>query len=219
MERNITVTGTAAAAKAPDTVVVTLETECKNALYGAALSAAAESTEKLKTAVVSAGFNGKDLKTERMDVSTHYENYRDAEGNYKTRFDGYICKQRMSVTFPFDNTKLAAALDAVTQTDAAPRIEVGFQVKDKHSVINGLLRSASEDALKKAEILASSFGCTLGALINVSYGRSPAGFTSGSEMSIAPRGAQTLCAVNAVPEITPAEAKFTAEVVCVWQLL
>ncbi|MHC1731948.1 MAG: SIMPL domain-containing protein [Bacteroidales bacterium] len=169
MKRTITVKGTGNVSVKPDLIVITLNLESQQRDYDKAMKIATESVKALQDAIQSVGFDKKDLKTTNFNIRTHYENYRDKDNNYKSKFDGYICEQGLKLEFEFDTTVMSKVLTTIAKAPTDPQLNIQFSVKDKAAVSEGLLISATENAKRKAEILAKASGVTLGDLINIDY--------------------------------------------------
>lgn len=169
MNRTITVKGIGNVSVKPDLIVITMNIESLQREYDKTMELAAESIMALQNAIQSAGFNKEDLKTTDFNISTHYEGYHDKNNNYESRFDGYLCKQSLKFEFDLDTTILSKVLTAIAKASTEPQLNVHFSVKDKTAVNEGLLISATENAKRKAEILAKASGVHLGDLINIDY--------------------------------------------------
>ena len=171
MPRCITVKGQARIHVKPDQVILTIGLSNYDMSYEDTLSAAAESLEKLKAAVMAVGFDQSDLKTSAFDVRINHESYRDDNNDYKTRFAGYICEQNLKLTFDLDQKRLASILNALAESQASPNFDIQFTVKDKDAVSEALLTAATKNARRKAEILADASNVKLGDLLSIEYNR------------------------------------------------
>ena len=169
MTRTITVKGVGTATVKPDYVVLTLSVEAQNTDYNSAMQKAAYQIERLQAAIMGIGYEKSDLKTTSFDVRSAYENQKDRYGNYKSVFAGYACSYRLSLSFDFDNTRLSETLTTIATCEANPELRIAFTVKNPAEVSEALLRSATENAKKKAEILCSASGATLGELLTIDY--------------------------------------------------
>lgn len=169
MIRTITVKGVGTATVKPDYVVLTLSIEAKNTDYNAAMQKAAYKIERMQTAIMGIGYEKSDLKTTSFDVRADYENQEERNGNYKSVFAGYVCSYRLSLSFDFENVRLAETLTTISTCEANPELRIAFTVKNPAEISETLLRSAVENARKKAEILCSASGATLGELLTIDY--------------------------------------------------
>lgn len=169
MTRTITVKGVGTATVEPDYVVLTLSIEAKNNDYNTAMQKAAYQIERLQAAIIGIGYEKSDLKTASFDVRSSYENQKDRYGNYKSVFVGYVCSYRLSLSFDFDNTRLSKTLTTIASCESNPELRIAFTVKNPAEVSEELLRSATENAKEKAEILCSASGANLGELLTIDY--------------------------------------------------
>ena len=161
-KRKITVKGIGSVSVSPDLVVLELGLEVVEPDYEMAMIRAAERLDMLRAATVTAGHDGKSLKTTRFNVSTEYKSYRDKNDNWRHRFVGYGCKHDLRLEFDFDMSKLGVTLGAIAKCEADPKIKIEFSVKDPSAVSERLLVNAIDNAKRKAEILAKSSGVRLG---------------------------------------------------------
>lgn len=169
MNRLITVKGTGSVSAKPDLIIITISLESKRREYERTMSLAAKSVKVLQAAVQSAGFDKNDLKTTSFNISTHYREYRDKDENYRSLFDGYICKQGLKLEFDFDTEVMSKVLTAIAKAPIDPKFNIEFSIKDKAAISEELLMSAAENAKQKAEILAKASKVTLGELVSINY--------------------------------------------------
>ncbi len=171
-ERRIHVTGTGRAAKSPDFVVLSLTLSACNAEYADAVKVAAQQIEMLRESLVDAGFNADDLKTANFNVEAKYdrEEFRDGGAKrFREIFVGFDCRHDLTLSFDFDAKKIDAALSAVTGCLSQPKISVAFTVKDTAALSDAVLKSAARDARRKAKVLCTAAGVSLGKLVEIIY--------------------------------------------------
>lgn len=65
--------------------------------------------------------------------------------------------------------QLSLTLSSLAICDARPQISVRFTVKDPTAIRKEMLRSATVNARRKAEIFCEASGVTLGDLISINY--------------------------------------------------
>ncbi|NDL67539.1 SIMPL domain-containing protein [Anaerotalea alkaliphila] len=169
MERLITVKGIGKISIKPDLIVITMELESTADEYEKTMALAANSIAVVQAAVQSVGFDKQDLKTTSFNIGTNYENYRDKEQNYKSRFCGYICEQGLKLEFEFNTEIMAKVLAAIARATVYPKLNIQFSVKNKAAVSERLLVDATENAKRKAEILVAASGAALGDLVSINY--------------------------------------------------
>ena len=167
--KTITVKGAGNVKVKPDYVVLSMTLETKNLDYEAAMQDAAEKIEHINNSLQIIGFQKESIKTTDFNVRTVYESRKDSDGNYYRVFEGYAVTHRLKVSFDFDTKVLAKALGTIAVCVANPELTIAFTVKDSTAVNEALLKSAAENAKKKAEILCAASGVKLGELINIDY--------------------------------------------------
>lgn len=167
--RTITVKGTGNVLVKPDFVVLSLSIETKNKNYEDAMREASEKIEQLSKSLSELDFEKESVKTTDFNVRTNYGSKKDREGNYYRVFNGFVIRHRLKVSFDFDTNLLSRVLGTVACCIAKPEVSISFTVKDPSKVNEDLLKSAAENAKRKAEILCSASGAKLGELINIDY--------------------------------------------------
>ncbi|MDR2656074.1 MAG: SIMPL domain-containing protein [Oscillospiraceae bacterium] len=167
--RFITVTGTGKAISTPDLIIISLNLVSVGPEYESAMEKAANEIKTLRNAIVSAGHDGKALKTANFDINTEYESYQDERNNWKQKFAGYRCKHSLSLEFDFSMETLGRTLAAIASCGASPEFHISFSVKDKGAVSARLAENAVADAAQKAALLAKAAGVSLGNIQSINY--------------------------------------------------
>ena len=169
MPRMITVKGIGKASAVPDLVVLSIGLESRDMDYGEAMNAASENIDRLNAALEQTGFEKKAVKTTSFHVHTDYDYRSREDGSDKRVFAGYVVSHRLKVEFDLDSKRLAKVLAAVSSCLANPQVSISFTVKDTASINEEMLRSATANAKRKAEILCEASGMELGALLSIDY--------------------------------------------------
>lgn len=169
MPRTITVKGIGKVSAAPDLVVLSMGLESQDMDYEKAMSIASENIEHLNEALEKVGFEKKSVKTTNFNVRTDYEYKRKKDGTNERIFNGYIVNHNLKVEFDFDSARLTKALSAVGSCLAHPQLSIAFTVKDATAINEEMLRSATANAKRKAEILCDASGKELGELLSIDY--------------------------------------------------
>lgn len=216
MSRLITVKGMGNVRVKPDVVVLSMELVSHRFEYEDTMELATATVSQLTTAIVGAGFKQEDVKTTNFNVRTSYESYRDADGNYKSKFDGYVCEQGLKLEFSFDMALLAAVLNAVAESGMEPRLEIEFSVKDQNAVSEELLMSATQNARAKAEILAKASAVSLGDLLSIDYNWGEIHLYSPTRYNMHER--QLLSEASYAPDIIPEDIEVSDTVTFVWEI-
>jgi len=153
----------------PDTTRLTISLEGIYPEYTDALQHLTEDTEHLKDVLETLNFPRKDLKTLSFNINTKYESYKDENGNYQQRFQGYQFSHIMKLEFSNDNDLLGRTLYAVAHSNLKPKIRISYTVKDTEAAKQELLKNAVRDATAKAQVLAQAAGVSLGEIQSIDY--------------------------------------------------
>jgi hypothetical protein len=151
----ITVTGTGEVRATPDRADLSFGVQTEGTTAAEALAANSSATRRLIDALKEAGVDGKDLKTEHLDVSPRYD--VDKVGEQRS----YSANSMVSVgNQPLDR---AARLADVGVGAGADNVSgPSLSVADRDGQYRRALERAFEDARDKAEVLAASAGVSLG---------------------------------------------------------
>lgn len=173
--------------------------------------------EMLQSTVVSQGFAKEDLKTLSFSVNTNYEGETDEHGRYRSVFAGYVCRYTLRLSFDMDAKRLARTLTALSESGADAEFSIKFTVKEPERVSAELLRSATENARQKAEVLCAASGAKLGTLIKIDYDwtdinvYSPSVYKMEMERGVA--------AAGSVPEFEPENIESNDLATFVWEIM
>jgi len=165
----ITVKGVGKVSARPDYVVISMNLEALDKKYDKAMELAARNIDSVTGVLVAASFAKDDIKTTNYNVNTRYDNQRDKDGNWHNIFKGYAVSHSLKLEFDFDSKRLGEALNAIASCEAKPQFSIAFTVKDPTAISEEMLRSAAENARRKAEVLCSASGTKLGDLLQISY--------------------------------------------------
>ena len=152
---------------APDVVALTFTLSTEDVQYSKAIETLNEKTDALRKAVVSAGWEPKMLKTASYSVSIKTD-YDREEGKHV--FQGYAGVHGMSLRIPLDLAKLGKVLSAVSGSSARAEIEMVFTCADPEAIRQRVLEDAVRNARKRAEVIATTAGQKLGAILAMEYG-------------------------------------------------
>lgn len=169
MSRTITVRGVGTAFTKPDWVTLDLQLSAKDMDYERAMELADEQIVAIRTELREKGFALNELKTVNFNVNASYEGYNDEKGVWRNRFDGYVVNHMLRLEFALDTALINDALTAISRSGANPQLGIRFTVHDPAVVKEALLRSAADNAWRKAEVLTEASGVELGRLINIDY--------------------------------------------------
>lgn len=216
MERLITVKGVGNINVKPDLIVITMDLVSHEYSYEDTMELATNSVDALEKAIERVGFNKKDLKTTRFDISTKYKSYYDENNKYKSEFDGYACEQGLKLQFDLDMNMLSKVLTAITKSGVNPTINIRFSVKNKEKVSEELLIDATENARRKAEILTKASKVNLGRLVSIDYNWSELNIYSNIEYEMESKIISEEKAY--APDIEPDDINLSDTVAFVWEI-
>ncbi len=213
--RTVHVTGKGMIRLKPDTVRVAMTLEGMEPDYAETLRRSAADTERIRGALIEAGFSREELKTRNFNVQTEYEGYQE-DGVYRQRLVGYRFIHELEIEFPWDNERLGAVLNAITDAALSPNLRISYTVKDREAAKNALLGLAVADAKAKAEALTAAAGVKLLDVLQINYA------IGENEFAVHPvlyaGAARKMCADNAAPEIVPEEITAEDTVTIVWAI-
>ncbi len=169
MTRTITVKGIGKVSAKSDYVVLSMSLQAHHKNYEKTMEKAAEQLDQLKNSLNSIGFDKESIKTKSFDVRIDQNQVKDKNGNYKYVFNGYIVSHTLKVEFDFDSKMLSYALNTVASCLANPQLTIAFTVKDATAINEQMLRSATLNARRKAEILCEASNVKIGELLSIDY--------------------------------------------------
>lgn len=169
MDRTIRVTGKGKVAVKPDTIRLDLRMERVFPEYETAVRKSAEETGILRNTLKKAGLAPDGLKTDRFEIDSEYESYRDKKDDWRRRFIGYKYQHSLHIMFPNDNELLGKILYALSGCPVNVEFSISYTVRDTEAVKTALLEKAVSDSRKKAKTLTNAAGVGLGDIISIDY--------------------------------------------------
>lgn len=217
MKRTITVKGVGTATAKPDFIVISMNIVSRDKEYIKAVANANERIAMLQKAIVAAGFVKEDLKTLSFNVRTMYKNQQNEHGMWVTVFDGYECRYRLRLSMDMDSKKLADTLTGISNSGADPEFSIEFTVKDPEVVKEAVLKSATENAYRKAKVLCEASDEKLGELISIDYDWNDIHVASASVYAVAEM-ARGVSDNGGMPEFEPEDIRSSDSVTFVWEI-
>lgn len=196
--RLITVQGVGKVTQSPDTIALSVELITLNKDYQKMMEEAINKQNMLNNHLTNVGFDKKDIQTSNFTINAKYEGVNDNAGNYKNEFVGYEARQNIVLEFPLDMALLGETIGAITRSVAKPNIIIRFTIKDKQSLMKDLLENAVEDAINKANILASASGVKLGEVQTIEYNNQDNKIFSDTQLM--PKAIYSMENINIVPK-------------------
>jgi uncharacterized protein YggE len=167
--RELVVKGKGKTAAVPDLIVLNMMLDVGDPDYEKTMQLSTEQLDILRAAIVSAGHDGKKLKTTDFNINSEFKRERNKYGDHTERFYRYRCCHRLKLEFDLNMTVLGATLGAIAECDAKPNFNIEFSIKDPTAISEQLLESAVENAKWKATVLAKAAGVKLGEIKRIDY--------------------------------------------------
>ena len=166
-EKTIRVTGTGHVSVKPDTTCISFSVKSVYKDYEEAFAAAAVGNGAIRDALKGLSLDPDSLKTGDFSISKKYKN----EKSWHDVLAGFELSQRLRIELPIDGKLTSRVLAALGK--AWPELEVDFSYvrKDVEQAKLDLLEDAVKDAKKKATVMASALGYSLGDVISIDYSK------------------------------------------------
>lgn len=217
MSGTITVRGIGRATAKPDTVVLSMSLDSRALEYDKALEIASDNIEEIIRVLMDVGFDKDAVKTTSFNVRTDYDSVKDRNGNYRQEFRGYVVNHNLKVEFSLDVKRLSQALSAIAGCLSHPQISISFVVKDAAAVNEEMLRSATANARKKAEILCDASDAALGKLLSIEYNWGELNICSDTRYSLAEDCLAAPMMANSI-DIEPDDITVNDTATFVWEI-
>jgi uncharacterized protein YggE len=215
--RQIAVKGIGKVSAPPDLVVISMTLDITETEYDKTVEQSGRMLEVLRTAITTAGHDAKDLKTTKFNINTKYESYHDKNNDWKQKFVGYTASHGLRLEFDLNMDKLRATLAAVAGCEAAPDFTIQLSVKDPDAISEQLLKSAVENATRKARVLAETSGVNLGDILRIDYNWSELHLYSESDIAY-PLMEMKSIAVESSMAFEPEDIDVNDSVTVVWAI-
>lgn len=214
--RTITVTGTGRVSAAPDNIFIGITVTAQSAEYEKTVNTAAERLDALRSALAGSGFGKDDLKTVSFSVNTEYQHEHLPDGKYERRFVGYTCTHQLRLEFGLDMERLSSVIADISGCRCAPEFSIQFGVKDEDALRSAMLRSAADDALASAKVLAEASGVTLGPLVSVDYSLNAGALRSPTNVAMPLMAARA--SGKAMMDFAPEDIEASERVTFIWEI-
>jgi uncharacterized protein YggE len=217
MARIITVKGIGKVSAKPDYVVLSMSLEAQNMNYEKAMEQASTQLEQLRNSLVGTGFEKESVRTTNFNVRTDHDRVKDKNGNYQSIFNGYIVSHALKVEFDFNSKRLADALSTVATCLANPQLTIAFTVKDATAINEEMLRSATVNAKRKAEILCEASNVKMGQLLSIDYNWGELNIYSNTRYDMA-EDCMPMMAMSKSIDIEPDDIDVSDTATFVWEI-
>ena len=210
-EPYIKIKGVGRVKRTPDTIVLSLDIEEKDVCYSNAVEGAAKQLKVMQENLATVGFQKDELKTTDFTISPDYENVRDENGDYVRQFYGYKVNQELKLTFPLEMERLNKVMSVLAMCVVNPEVRIGFAISDENGIKKELLKSATQDALEKANILCEASNVKLGKLLSIDYSWREISFETEDKYEV-------FEAQGAEFDIQPDDIKISDTVEFIWEI-
>lgn len=217
MARTITVKGTGRVSAKPDYVVLSMILESGHKDYDRAMDIGAKHIQHLNETLFGIGFEKGSVKTTNFNVRTDYDRVKDRYGNYENVFRGYVVTHHLKLAFDFDMARLSQALSAIAGCLSHPQLSIAFTVKDATAINEEMLRSATVNARRTAEILCEASGVVMGDLIAINYNWGELDIYSDTRYECCDKLMAPMTAGTAI-DITPEDIDISDTATFVWEI-
>lgn len=161
--RTITVIGEGRVSAEPDMAILRLGVSREARMASDAMRAASEATAAVLAQIETAGIEARDVQTANVSLSPRWQH----ENNNAPRIVGYVASNDLTVRVRALDT-LGALMDGVVGDGANQMNGLSFAIAEPRPLQDEARKEAVADARKKAELLATSAGVSLGNVMTIS---------------------------------------------------
>ena len=161
----ITVGGNATISLPADTAAVQIGVNTQNGTVQQAQKENAQIMAAVMEAIKALGVEDKDIVTSQFNVYSYY-NYETSLLGKETRTQIYEVQNTVTVTV-HDLSLIGAILDAAMEAGANTTYGISFSSTQANEAYQKALTRAVEDAMVKAQVLATAAGVQLGQLVSI----------------------------------------------------
>lgn len=165
--RQVTVTGSARIEAAPDLATITAGVETQAEAAAGALSANSQAMTAIFATLDGQGIAKADIQTTRLSLDPVFEQRED--GGSTSTITGYLASNMVTIRVR-EPGKLGAVVDALGANGVNRIYGIGFEIADPRPMLGKARVEAVSDAREKAEVLATSAGAKLGAVVSIQEG-------------------------------------------------
>ncbi len=163
--RRITVTGQGHVETAPDMATITLGVTHEGPVAGDAMQATSDSVAKMLDRLAKLGVEPRDVQTQNLSLNPVWSNQTNSGARVR-KITGFVASNTVSVRVR-DLPSLGGVLDAVIQDGANEFNGLRFSVQDPEPLVIEARKLAVENAIAKAEQLATAAGVRLGDVMTI----------------------------------------------------
>lgn len=169
-EKTIRVMGSGHISVKPDTTWLRFDVESLHEDYEKAYGAASVGNAGIRNALKELSIDPDSLKTVDFRIRKKFESVR-IKDSWKDVFKGFELHQTLRIELPIDGKMTSQVLFALGKAWPDLGVDISYVRKDVEQVKLDMLENAVKDAKKKAQIMASALGYTLGDVVSIDYSR------------------------------------------------
>lgn len=169
-EKTIRVMGSGHISVKPDTTWLRFDVESLHEDYEKAYGAASVGNAGIRNALKELSIDPDSLKTVDFRIRKKFESVR-VKNSWEDVFKGFELHQTLRIELPIDGKMTSQVLFALGKAWPDLGVDISYVRKDVEQVKLDMLENAVKDAKKKAQIMASALGYTLGDVVSIDYSR------------------------------------------------
>ncbi len=203
--RILRVRGDGRVSRSPDLIVFSFTITSLNVVYDKAMDDLNNRTAFLIQDIIKAGFTRDDLKTTNFSVNTEYK-YQNGDNV----FLGYKAIHELKLEFAYNQNILNNLLRILSDSKSEALYIINFEVKDKQSFKNEVLKDAVNNAGQNASVIADTASIKLGKILNINYEDRDIVYRSKAYLE------DTMVKTSAI-DIVPEDVQGTDSVIIEWE--
>ena len=164
-DHTVTAVGTATVTLIPDMATFTAGVSTQDMLVSTAQAANATAMQTVLDAMKALGVAEEDIQTDNYNISPVYD-YRSGANGDQQVLVGYSVTNNVEVTV-HDIALLPALLDAAIAAGANQSYGISFASSQSNAAYDQALTAATQDALRKATLIANALGKSIGSVLTV----------------------------------------------------
>lgn len=163
----LTVLGQAKMKVIPDVTTINIALTSVHPEYSQSIQNLENKVSELKSFLKKQGIGEKYIDSENFQVDKQYDFV-----NGERKYMGYNAKLWIQLKFENDNALANKIINAIGESNTESEISIGYEISlaKQDSVNTELIKSAIEDAKKKAALIAASTGQELVRIAKINYG-------------------------------------------------
>lgn len=172
--KTIRIQGRGSVSQSPDRVRLSLTIDERDPDFSEAVKRSNLGVEALRMAAESCSIAPAELKTTHFDVQEKKPDFLSERIDHVE----FQVTHRVSLQLPIDGDLLERFLSGVLQGKARPQVSLAFEVSDPEELKQRVLADAVENAIRRAQTIATASGVALGSILAVEYGHAEFGIRS-----------------------------------------